>query len=102
MLIEVTAEDIRLGKPGSLCNCPVALAVKRAYKATRVMADALSISVGRFKVATPPEVEVFLHKFDLWHGHKRCPKPFSFRIDDLTWSGWPPPEYPEDAYEGVA
>lgn len=28
--LEVTAEDICAGKPGEACNCPVALALKRA------------------------------------------------------------------------
>lgn len=68
MTIEVTPEDIRMGKRNMLCSCPVALAIKRATGAERVAVggtDALWVSDNEpLKVNLPIEARSFIFAFD--------------------------------------
>lgn len=74
LVIEVTAEDIRLGRPGEACRCPVALAAARAAGASTddedVVVSGTFIAVtwpGTLVPATygmPPEARLFVALFD--------------------------------------
>ena len=81
MIIEVTAEDIRLGTP-SYGNCPISRAAKRAFNREIVNTDFPKLYVG-IDLDTPcgvydlpPEARVFIHDFD----GERIVKPFTFEV----------------------
>ena len=80
MKIEVTAEDISKGYPGSYGSCPVALAMQRAYGRE-------DISVGikgwwlhgeDHERYLPFEVGTFIVKFD----RNNIVEPFSFELEN--------------------
>lgn len=77
--VEVTAEDIRDGKPGKYASCPVALALRRAtgieFGVVRHAAHAFKVRVG-----LPFEVYTFIENFDRSYLRSLC-KPFAFEID---------------------
>lgn len=82
--IRVTQDDIDHGKRGSFCDCPVALAVKRAFRASlsdrRIAVRHEGIFVGdledeRFWVAEADrEVQAFIAAFD--DGKRVTPRTF--------------------------
>lgn len=91
LVIEVTAEDIRLGTPASACQCAIALAALRALGedfAGFLMAEAagdeqpLQVSLYENRAAhvpyavypLPPAAVSFIGRFD----HGRPVEPFTF------------------------
>lgn len=95
MKIDVTAEDIELGKPSSACECPVARAIKREVKRNivKVLPGAVWIDndnyTRRYRVTLPSVVTAFIYAFDSLGGHNldsrdrisRGLKPFTFELD---------------------
>jgi hypothetical protein len=82
--IRVTQRDIDRGLQGDSFRCPVALAVKRAFKAATVwVREVVIVTKGRSQhtYATPPEIEGFLESYDSAILEFECPKPFSFSLD---------------------
>jgi hypothetical protein len=79
-LIEVTKDDIKRGVPYGLCNCPVALATKRAFPGYCVDAMRPQIEVFRsghlLCFPTPKRVCTFMERFD----NKKSVKPFRFYL----------------------
>src|SRR5262249_30664788 len=82
--IHVTQRDINRGAQGDSFRCPVALAVKRAFKADKVWVREVIIIVtkGRSQQThmTPPEVEGFLESYDSAILEFESPRPFSFTL----------------------
>ncbi len=84
MRIRVTLRDIDDGVQGSSFHCPVARAVKRAFKATEVWVREIIIvtKAGRKETyVTPPEAEAFIESYDSALLEFESPKPFSFSLD---------------------
>ena len=84
MRIRVTKGDIEAGVQGNSFRCPVALAVRRAFKADQVwVREIIIVTKGglRRTCVTPPEVESFVERFDSAILEFECPKPFSFTLD---------------------
>ena len=83
LVIEVTADDIRLGERTHACRCPVARAVARATGGSIDEAD-VAAAAGKMNVtfpdgtfaeyALPQEVDAFMDAFD----HGRPVAPFTF------------------------
>jgi hypothetical protein len=68
VVVQVTQLDIKKGKPGDPCGCPVARALKRAFQDRRVSAGEGYIWVGpssrRMTWRTPGTVRYFISQFD--------------------------------------
>jgi len=82
--IRVTKGDIEAGVQGNSFRCPVALAVRRAFKADEVwVREIIIVTKGRLRrtCVAPPEVQDFLERFDSAILEFECPKPFSFTLD---------------------
>ena len=65
--IRVTQRDIDRGVQGHSFHCPVALAIKRALKASAVwVREVIIVTMGRSQqtYATSPEVQCFLESYD--------------------------------------
>lgn len=79
--VHVTQADIDAGKPWNPCECPVALAVKRATRRQRVEVREMGRVIRFFRdktVRAPKCVADFVENFD---GAERfAVKPFSFTI----------------------
>jgi hypothetical protein len=81
--IRVTQGDIDRGVQGDSFHCPVALAVKRVFKADTVwVGEIIIVTKGRSQqtYATPPEVEGFLESYDSAILEFESPRPFSFTL----------------------
>jgi len=88
--IDVTDEDIRNGKKTDCYNCPIALAIKRAFDGSGYTLSAVSsyqigfyISKGLFNNAPlEPRVTNFIRGFDTdgFMGNK-ISQPFSFELE---------------------
>src|SRR5271157_4157239 len=84
MRIRVTKGDIEAGVQGNSFRCPVALAVRRAFKADEVwVREIIIVTKGRLQRAcvAPPEVEDFIELYDSAILEFESPKPFSFTLD---------------------
>lgn len=84
MRIRVTQQDIDEGVQGNSFHCPVARAVKRAFKADEVWGREIVIVTKAGSQQTyvaPPEVEDFLESYDSAILEFESPKPFSFTLD---------------------
>ena len=82
--IRVTKGDIEVGIQGNSFRCPVALAVRRAFKADEVwVREIIIVTKGRLRrtCVAPPEVQDFLERFDSAILEFESPKPFSFTLD---------------------
>ena len=85
--INVTAEDIKLGKQGLGDRCPVALALKRAYGVKHVSAGhhgiTLFIGEGRLpkyvSYNTPSNVTERMRKYDA----EGVMEPFTFELPSI-------------------
>jgi len=82
VVVEVTADDIKRGEPGSCYTCPVALALERAgFKYPMVLpGDAIfwgSEKQGRQAFNTPDHVTRFARLFD----RDRVGEPFTFTVE---------------------
>ncbi len=76
MLINVTEEDIRLGKKHDDCACPIALAATRAFGIACVVSSYTLEPAGMDRKSMPFEARTFIRNFDDgWEV-----KPFSFEI----------------------
>jgi hypothetical protein len=94
LVIEVTADDIRLGVPGNMCRCPVAIAAVRAlggdwagYLAVEEDIDeVLQVSLYASSRAVDPyaayplpgDAADFVGRFD--DGHEVAPFTFTARL----------------------
>ncbi len=85
MLIEVTAEDIRLGKRDHCYRCPIARAVARKLKIplirkyVEVTEKNVFLTTSEFilkKAKLSKRAEKFVKDFD----NKKTPKPFKFKL----------------------
>jgi hypothetical protein len=81
--IQVTNEDIRKGRRGTICHCPIARAVKRelgaAGREVRVFPTLLRFQnrrLGQFDICMPSEAKAFVKDFD---GGEQV-QPFEFDI----------------------
>lgn len=76
--INVTKSDIKNGKAGSCKKCPVALAVRRAFKSRKQMVRVFGsdIRVGNRAYIAPDNVDEFVIAFD----DRRTVAPFSFKL----------------------
>jgi len=84
MRIRVTKGDIEAGVQGNSFRCPVALAVRRAFRADEVwVREIIVVTKGRLRrtCVTPPEVESFIERFDSAILEFESPRPFSFILD---------------------
>lgn len=80
MKINVTAEDIRLGKRGTPNSCPIARAIKRRLTNRDVWVSDSEVWVKvpfRRYVDLPKEARDFVKDFD----RSRDVKPFSFNLE---------------------
>ncbi len=83
MRIRVTQREINQGVQGDCFHCPVALAVKRAFKAERVWVREIIIVTKaglRQTFDTPPEAEAFLERYDSAVLEFECPRPFTLTL----------------------
>jgi hypothetical protein len=84
MNVTVTAEDIQQGKPGSPCECPVALAIKRATGIAHVSVSPSTARVGDIGDTNtkwyrlPQPVREFIHNVDYGEGPHA---PFTFSLE---------------------
>jgi hypothetical protein len=77
--INVTQDDIDNGNVGDACACPVALALRRAFKTGGYdfYVEDKCMFVNNYAYFNPPEVKNFIVNFD--HGIKV--EPFSFELE---------------------
>lgn len=84
MKIEVTEDDIRMGRPKSACACPIALALKRAGIKGDVAENLVCVKRSIYQL--PAVASDFIRRFDL--EPMDCARvalpPFSFDIDIPT------------------
>jgi hypothetical protein len=81
--IRVTQRDIDRGVQGDSFHCPVALAVKRVFKADTVwVREIIIVTKGRSQqtFATPPELEGFVESYDSAILEFESPSPFTFTL----------------------
>lgn len=62
VVVQVTEEHIRDGVPQSVCNCPVALALKKDYLDVRVGATTIRIDGQQY--AMDEKLKKFIRMFD--------------------------------------
>ena len=75
--INVTARDIKYGKPRNSYFCPVARAIKRRIHDSNVQVTPEWCHIDYKKIYFPDEVNVFITAFDNY----QKVEPFSFEID---------------------
>ena len=77
--VEVTQDDIDQGRRRSSCECPVALAVKRATGAEWVIVGCSSVDIGDNKqpFRLPDDARQFISNYDL--GFR--PEPITFTLE---------------------
>ena len=79
MRIDVTRDDIRLGKRGRCNTCPVARAIRRDLgKGIEVFVYGSQVSIGGRVFELTRGVSDFIERFD--HDGRRGLKPFSFTL----------------------
>ena len=81
MKINVTEEDIRMGLRYECSKCPIAIALKRAYKEERVAVSTVAfliyhLSIPLHTLDDDSNIVSFIEDFD----NGRPVKPFSFEI----------------------
>ena len=81
MKINVTEEDIRMGLRANCCYCPIAIALKKAFKVKRVAVSPVAFSIGRLRIFVctlddNSNIANFIEDFD----NEKPVKPFSFEI----------------------
>jgi hypothetical protein len=84
MRIRVTQQDIDRGVQGNSFHCPVARAVKRAFKAAEVWVREIIIVTkprSQRTYVTPPQAEDFIERYDSAMLEFESPRPFSFSLD---------------------
>ena len=84
MRIRVTQRDIDNGVQGNSFHCPVARAVKRAFKAAAVWVRDIIIVTkagSQHTYVTPLEAQDFLERYDSAILEFESPRPFSFTLD---------------------
>lgn len=79
-LIKITRQDISLGEPYSVSNCPVARAVIRTFKTQDVVVTGLDIEVKGVPYTVPQSVIKFVMNYDL----EREVEPFSFKTSKIV------------------
>ena len=87
MRIRVTQRDIDEGVQGNSFHCPVARAIKRAFKAAEVWVREMIIVTRagvRETYVTPSEVRDFIERYDSAVLEFESPKPFSFTLDQTN------------------
>jgi hypothetical protein len=90
MRIRVTQRDIDEGVQGNSFHCPVARAVKRAFKAAEVWVREVIIVTkagSQHTYVTPLEAQDFLESYDSAILEFESPRPFSFTLDAPQLSG---------------
>ncbi len=90
MRIRVTQRDIDEGVQGNSFHCPVARAVKRAFKAAEVWVREIIIVTkagSQYTYVTPPAAQDFLERYDSAILEFESPRPFSFTLDARRLSG---------------
>ncbi len=75
--IDVTEEDIRLGKRNNSCECPIALAGTRAFGVACIVGLFIK-PAGLNRMRLPHEAVKFINEFDE-HGGLQL-RPFSFEV----------------------
>jgi hypothetical protein len=93
MRIRVTQRDIDNGVQGNSFHCPVARAVKRAFKAAEVwVRDIIIVTKARSQHAyvTPLDAQDFLERYDSAILEFESPRPFSFTLDARPFPGVSP------------
>lgn len=84
IVIKVTAEDIEKGDLDSPRRCPVARAVKRAFRCRWTKVCMFQIFTSRYETwRQPKRVQSFVDRFD----RRRPVKPFSFTLRLLAAPG---------------
>lgn len=78
--IKVTQNDIDNGTPGKECECPVALAIKRAFEVDSVSVGDARIVIGCDIYRTPKIVREFVWAFDAPEPDWPPFTPFSFEL----------------------
>lgn len=81
--LNITAKDIKVGKPGHPCDCPIARAAQRRYPGKLVhvgiaairITDPRSLTVG-VSIFLPEKAIKFISLFD----SGQCVRPFSFIV----------------------
>jgi sulfatase maturation enzyme AslB (radical SAM superfamily) len=73
----VTEENIRKGRRRSGRSCPVALAIRRAFKTKNVNVGFL-VTVGKMNYTYPRKVDEFICKFD----NEKTVNPMSFVLKE--------------------
>ena len=89
MRIRVTQQDIDEGVQSNCFHCPVALAIKRAFKAAEVWVREIIIvrKAGSQRTYVTPTAAVdFIERFDSAMLEFESPKPFSFTLDQRRGS----------------
>ena len=89
MRIRVTQRDIDEGVQNNCFHCPVARAVKRAFKAAEVwVREVIMVRKARSERAyvTPPAAVEFIERYDAAMLEFESPKPFSFTLDQRKGS----------------
>jgi hypothetical protein len=74
--VYVRSLDIAFGKMYSGSNCPVALAMKRAFNTDKVIVGLHSARVNGGAVMLPAEAQQFIEKFD----SNKHVEPFTFKV----------------------
>ena len=77
MKIDVTQEDIDRGVKGACTQCPVALALARAFPDVYVDVATTQLLVGDEFIRAPSVVSIFIEDFD----DGEPVQPFSFDLD---------------------
>ena len=83
MRIRITQRDINEGVQGNSFQCPVARAVRRAFKASEVWVREIIIVTtagSRQTYVTPLEAEVFIERYDSAVLEFESPKPLGFTL----------------------
>jgi hypothetical protein len=89
MIINVTKEDIRLGRRNNCERCPIARAIKRVFRLKKIKFENVQVfnayarwwSGDKFmQRRLPAKCDKFIDKFDDTFDKKPMVKPFKFRI----------------------
>ena len=75
--IDVKQCDISRGVPTSACDCPIALAIKRALRCKHVGVTGTYIAINDKMVRQTKKVAKFVYDFDSY----KPVKPFSFTVN---------------------
>ena len=78
LIVAVTHKDIAFGLPEHMCECPIALALKRRYDGADIEVDYESVRVGtRAPIPISAQMEHWMMKFD----RGDAVKPTTFFLD---------------------